>query len=924
MAVMYPEKVEEFTDKNEKIAYEILNSLPDSYDVVYEANIGTVRKYTPDFILLSKEYGLVVLDVKFVNLENIERSDSRTIYKKNLERIKNFNEIVKSYTYEVNNYLVKSLKNNSSIVQNRKLNFSYSFGLILFIKNYENYNKQDIAKILSLDENCFIICNDIEKSKKDIENFIKTLNKPFIKGITDLMKSDIINELYINSNASESELINKLSKFNVLINKIKDIKDEQNIFEKSIQLKENLLYLTEYSYKSIEFMNKNLPYALDELIESLKKKKSEIEDEKFKIGVFGYFSSGKSTFLNALLGIDYLPSAEERLTAIFTKIVHIQEEDDSTHGDVKVFFKNFYEIKDLYNETIQNLREALTSEEHLEFYDKFEDLENIKDKIEKKLNGIKTRDFAGEVKDRIKNSKIILKTIIDCDKSLFGIVEQIDIKELKNYVADNKKAILLNEVKIYLENDLLKNIELVDTPGYGSTNSLDTQKAHQFVKEANVVIFLTKATTPIQAMEEKTFFEEYISIYKDSKDSIDKVTPSNLFIVANQIDTTEKSVEDVKKLIIKEIDDEFEGEFIINQDNIFTLSSQYHLDIHLEKEVTKYKNVNEKDLENFSNRFISFLIENKDKEFINQNFFKINEILENTNKSFNEEEKKIISDIKSIDDKLKVFEENKNHIDKKLEMYISSIGNIETKLQKIVKNYLNNLPITITEKNDKDTVRKKTSDNFKSWCKEKELDNNLAYNYFHEYINLITKQSFGMINEEYEKQVKEQLEVVNKELDKYTRELEMEYKIDGLKTHFEITNISANDLKDINLDKHWLRNIFEFFKKIIIDDRWLTYAESMVESWNNNPNVYLKVEAHLNKQISIKFKELDNEFKNTKNVLLKTVENKLNAQKNNLKIRQKDETLFNLKKEKFNDVLGKIDLNKSRIEEQIKKLFGEK
>lgn len=97
-----------------------------------------------------------------------------------------------------------------------------------------------------------------------------------------------------------------------------------------------------------------------------------------------------------------------------------------------------------------------------------------------------------------------------------------------------------------------------------------------------------------------------------------------------------------------------------------------------------------------------------------------------------------------------------------------------------------------------------------------------------------------MINEEYEKQVKEQLESSKiKKLDKYTRELEMEYKIDGLKTHFETTNISANDLKDINLDKHWLKYI-EFFKKIIIDDRWLPYAESMVESWNNNPNVYLK------------------------------------------------------------------------------------
>ena len=86
MAVMYPEKVEEFTDKNEKIAYEILNSLPDSYDVVYEANIGTVRKYTPDFILLSKEYGLIVLDVKFVNL-NLINLVVEKILKKILKKV---------------------------------------------------------------------------------------------------------------------------------------------------------------------------------------------------------------------------------------------------------------------------------------------------------------------------------------------------------------------------------------------------------------------------------------------------------------------------------------------------------------------------------------------------------------------------------------------------------------------------------------------------------------------------------------------------------------------------------------------------------------------------------------------------------------------------------------------------------------------
>jgi DNA gyrase/topoisomerase IV subunit B len=64
MAMMYPKKVEKFGNDSEKQAHEILSSLPETYKVIYEPIIGTSKRYTPDFILLSELNGLVVLEVK--------------------------------------------------------------------------------------------------------------------------------------------------------------------------------------------------------------------------------------------------------------------------------------------------------------------------------------------------------------------------------------------------------------------------------------------------------------------------------------------------------------------------------------------------------------------------------------------------------------------------------------------------------------------------------------------------------------------------------------------------------------------------------------------------------------------------------------------------------------------------------------------
>ena len=918
MAMMYPKKVEKFGNDSEKQAYEILSSLPETYKVIYEPIIGTSKRYTPDFILLSELNGLVVLDVKYVNLENIERSDSRTIYYKDGRRLKNFNETVRDYTYVVINQLARTLQNNGAIVVNKKVNFSYSFGILLFVKDYENYAKNDIAKILSLDENSFIVCNDKESAKRDIEQFISNLNKPFTKGITNINHQDILNEIYINCDSDEKDLTGKLAKYNIFLNNIKEIPSNKNIFEKSSILKNNLLLFSEYSCKSLELMNKNTSQGLDKLIDELKKQKSEIEDEKFQIGVFGYFGSGKSTFLNALLGIDYLPTAEERLTAIFTKIAHTSEEYDVKNGDVKVYFKGFDEIENLYNESILNLKDILTIEEHQNFYNKFCEIEKIKNNLKTKLDNIKIKDYAGDLREQIKNSKIILNAILNFNQSSFGSIKNISISELKDYVADNENAIFLNEVKIYLDNDLLKNIELVDTPGYGSTNSLDTYKSHQFVQKANVVIFLTRATSPLQAMEEKKFLEEYISLYKDNENI---VNANNLFIVANQIDTTQKSVDEVKNMIIKAVDDEFEGDFVVDKNNIFTLSSKYHSDIIKEGySFEEPKNVNKEDLNIFKENFLKFLIKNQDKEFISKNFTEIDKNLTKVKDDFNFQKKKLTEDIDIINNRIKKFEENRSHIDKKLEMFINSIKSIESKLQTDVKNNLNSLSITTTDSNIKDSAIKNIANDFKKLYKNSP-DDYSAYEYFSKYINLANHEAFVKINKKYEELIKDELEVVNVELDKYIKELELEYEIRGLETSFETKGINHNEIRDIDLKKSFLRDIWEFIKRPFSDDRWESYSESMVDSWNNNPNVYLKLKDHLDENINLKFINLDKEFTKTKDNLLENVKNKLESEKKSREAKQSDINSFDMKIKKFEEVLEKIDSYKKKLENQIKDLY---
>lgn len=73
--------------------------------------------------------------------------------------------------------------------------------------------------------------------------------------------------------------------------------------------------------------------------EEIKNIKSRIEDDTFRIAVVGEFSSGKSTFINAIIGKDILTHAVNETTAAITYIYNVPENDEKI-GSCDVIYNN--------------------------------------------------------------------------------------------------------------------------------------------------------------------------------------------------------------------------------------------------------------------------------------------------------------------------------------------------------------------------------------------------------------------------------------------------------------------------------------------------------------------------------------------------------------------------------------------------------
>jgi len=207
----------------------------------------------------------------------------------------------------------------------------------------------------------------------------------------------------------------------------------------------------------------NFAEPVKKIGDNFKKKTDDFfrEDRKLRIAVIGQVKAGKSSFLNTLLfdGKDVLPKAATPKTANLTVI---------KYGET-----NFLEI---------------------EFYTEKEWEELIK------LSKIQADTLSDEVKVAKEITEMANKRGLDIKKYIGKTDFKIEFSsyaellgELNDFAGENGKLTpIVKSLQMTINNENIKTIEIVDTPGMNDPIVSRTDKTRQFIEYSDVVFFLSR------------------------------------------------------------------------------------------------------------------------------------------------------------------------------------------------------------------------------------------------------------------------------------------------------------------------------------------------------------------------------------------------------------------------------------------------
>lgn len=228
------------------------------------------------------------------------------------------------------------------------------------------------------------------------------------------------------------------------------------------------------------------------------------ENRTMKLGIVGEVKAGKSSFLNALLfdGKDILPKAPTPMTAALTRLGY------SEKPCAKIYFYNDVD----WNAIMMNAKKY--DDKITEEYNKYVENEKRKQVENSRSMFASTKpcaplmsilDFENAHKSRIPEEVRACKEIYDMAKSINVsaylsdeplIVEPSNtdsfISDLSQYVGANGRFTpIVKYTEIRLNNDLLKDIEVIDTPGLNDPILSRSRMTTKFLMECDAVFLLS-------------------------------------------------------------------------------------------------------------------------------------------------------------------------------------------------------------------------------------------------------------------------------------------------------------------------------------------------------------------------------------------------------------------------------------------------
>lgn len=242
-------------------------------------------------------------------------------------------------------------------------------------------------------------------------------------------------------------------------------------------------------------INNDLIIEFQSKAESLSENMKDIKETErvLRIGIVGEVKAGKSSFLNSLIfeGETVLPKAPTPMTAALTKLGY----SDTPSANI-VFYTDYdwKKIEDLSSEYDKLINEKLGREKqgsgHIYPMPTFEDIEiKYKDEIPSKYSACK------ELTRMVDESGIILDDYLGKTKKILGKSSYSDyMDELNNYVGTGGKFTpIVKHTEIFINNPLLKNIEVIDTPGLNDPILSRSETTKKFLINCDVVFLVSYA-----------------------------------------------------------------------------------------------------------------------------------------------------------------------------------------------------------------------------------------------------------------------------------------------------------------------------------------------------------------------------------------------------------------------------------------------
>ena len=457
---------------------------------------------------------------------------------------------------------------------------------------------------------------------------------------------------------------------------------KQEVLEIIDKVKSDMKSLTTY------FASINQPNPVDRVnryLEAIQSKECNILDDRFRIVVAGEAKSGKSTFINAYLGIELLPMDVKQCTSSI----------------IEIKYGHQFKINALYANG--NKKTIVGEENCIEFLRNNAALDDAYRDIPVPTINEEILVKSGQ-RSKGRNNIVIKKNEIDellnateiIEANIYNLPIQKYKEKILNYI-NNKKDEWYNivtKIEVFFPlPDSLKGVEIVDSPGVCARGGV-SEIAERYIKNADAIIFLKPISGQALESTQFNYFLRNMSVERNR---------NALFLILTR-------ASNVNALELRRLEEEAYKQFnMLNQENILIVDSKAELYVKtlsslntMEEIKSKLKCLNErKSLDDFvkaayfesakdfddgdKNDFINAL---KDKSRFsevynaldrfgrNAHYILLNDVLDICVTLYN----KIISILK---DQIKLYKQ-KNEDPKELEHKIneinSEIENIENKM----------------------------------------------------------------------------------------------------------------------------------------------------------------------------------------------------------------------------------------------------